>query len=95
MSEVRVNFSKLEAELAVNKEINNILHNQIVQVEEESWSNKQYSRRECLEIVGIPETVINRFLEESALNIFEELGVSIAPSEIETCHRVGPLSQKM
>lgn len=70
------------------------MHNQIVQVEEESWSNKQYSRRECLEIVGISETVINRFLEESALNIFEELDVSIAPSEIETCHRVGPLSHK-
>ena len=29
-----------------------------------------------------------------ALNIFEELGASINPSDIETCHRVGPSSRK-
>ena len=28
----------------------------MVQAEQKSWSNEQYSRRECVEIVGIPVT---------------------------------------
>ena len=33
-------------------------------------------------------------LEETALNIYEELGASFNPADIETCHRVGPYSRK-
>ena len=33
-------------------------------------------------------------LEETALNIFEELGASLNPSDIEACHCVGPYSRK-
>ena len=47
-----------------------------------------------LEIVSIPETVTDSLLDETALNIFEELGASINPSYIEACHRVGPSSRK-
>ena len=66
----------------------------MVQVERKSWSNDQYSRRECLEIVGIPESLTNSSLEETALNIFKGLGVSIDISDIETCHHTGPPSRK-
>lgn len=65
-------------------EVNNILHDQIVQVERKSQSNEQYPKRECLEIAGIPETVSNSSLEETALNIFDELGFSISTLDIET-----------
>ena len=83
LSELRENFSKLEAELAVTKQVNNVLRNEMVQVERKSWSNEQYSRRECLEIVSILESVTDSPFEKTALNIFEELGVSI-----DTCHPV-------
>lgn len=36
----------------------------------------------------------NSSLKETALNIFEEMGVSIYPSEIEASHRVGPWRRK-
>ena len=85
LSEIRKNFSKLEAELAVTKEVNNVLHNQMIQVEMKSWSNQQYSRRDCLEINSIPERLIDSLLEETALNTFKELGVSIDTSDIEAC----------
>ena len=94
LSEIRKNFSKLEAELAVTKEVNNVLRNQMIQVEMKSWSNQQYSRRDCLEINSIPERLIDSLLEETALNTFKELGVSIDTSDIEACHLVGPPSQK-
>ena len=85
LSEIRKNFSKLEAELAVTKEVNNVLRNQMIQVEMKSWSNQQYSRRDCLEINSIPERLIDSLLEETALNTFKELGVSIDTSDIEAC----------
>ena len=94
LSEIRKNFSKLEAELAVTKEVNNVLGNQMIQVEIKSWSNQQYYRRDCLEINSIPERLIDSLLEETALNTFKELGVSIDTSDIKACHRVGPPSQK-
>ena len=33
--------------LSLNK-VNNVLRNKMIQVERKSWSNEQYSRRECL-----------------------------------------------
>ena len=59
LSEFTENFHKLEAELVVTKQVNNVLRNHLVQVERKSWNNEQYSRRECLEIVVIPETMTN------------------------------------
>ena len=35
---------------------------------------EQYSRRECIEIVGIPSSITNDLLEEHVLLIFEKLG---------------------
>ena len=94
LCELRESFSKLEAGFAVTKQINNVLRNQMVQIEQKSWSNEQYYRRECLKIVGIAESLRDSSLEETALNIFKELGVSIDTSDIEACHRVGPRSRK-
>ena len=57
-------------------QVNNVLNSQMVQVERKSWSSEQYSRRECLEVVGIPESVTVGSLEETALNILKDLGIS-------------------
>ena len=40
------------------------------------------------------ESVTESSLEETALNIFKKLGVSMVTSDIEACHRVGPPSRK-
>ena len=77
LSELRENFSKLEAELAVTKQVSNVLCNQMIQVERIYRSNEQYSGLECLEKVRIPETVADSTLEETALNTFKELDFSV------------------
>ena len=81
----KLEVSKLEAELSVTKQVNNVLQNQMVQVERKFWSNEQYFRHECLQIVGSPEYVTDSSLEETPLNIFKELGSSIDTSDIEAC----------
>ena len=65
------------------------LHEEMGQVEIQSWSNEQYSRHGFLEICGIPESVSNSSLEEIAQNIFEDLDVNINPVNIDAFHHVG------
>ena len=52
------------------------------------YANEQYSRRECLEISGIPESVANNGLESNVLKILEEIDVPINPTFVEDCHRL-------
>ena len=50
------------------------------------WNNSQYSRRECLELTGIPETSDNNTLESTVLKIFEKLEVNVDPTNVKDCH---------
>ena len=86
LSELRNDFKKIEAELSVSKNVNNKLHERVIALERQCWGNNQYSRRECLEITGVPDSVSNDDLEETIIKIFDKLNVAIDPSNIEDCH---------
>ena len=86
------NFSKLESELSVTKQVNSLLSRRLVNMERQCWANAQYSRRECLDIIGIPSEVEPDVLEEKVVNIFEKLGCNIPSNHIEVCHRVSKKS---
>ena len=60
-------FLKLEADVEIAKNINNLLSQLVVDLERQCWDNAQYSRRECLEIVGIPRSVDDNSLEEKII----------------------------
>ena len=57
-------------------------------MERQCWANAQYSRRECLDAVGIPSEVKDETLEENVVGIFDKLGCNINSDRIEACHRV-------
>ena len=48
----------------------------------------QYSRPECLEITGVPDSVSNDDLVETNIKIFDKLDVATDLSNIEDCHRL-------
>ena len=54
---------------------------------------EQYSRREYIEIVGIPSSITNDLLEEHVLLIFEKLGVVLETMDIVACHRMGKITE--
>ena len=85
-------FSKLGSELSVIKQVNSRLSSRLVNMESQCWANAQYSRRECIEIIGIPCEVKADDLEEKVVNIFEKLGCGMPPNRIEACHRVSKKS---
>ena len=72
--------------MSVSKNVNSKLHERVVALERQCWGNSQYSRRECLEIIGISDSISNDDLEETIIKIFDKLDVAINPSNIEDCH---------
>ena len=65
-----------------------MLSERLVSMERQCWANAQYSRRECLELVGVPHSVSDGDFEEKVLKIFDKVGCSIKGNNIEACHRM-------
>ena len=86
LAELHKNYSRLESELLVSKNVTTCQKNQIVNLERQCWSNEQYSRRECLEISGIPDGTEDQKLEETVLNVFQKIDVPVQPENVEACH---------
>ena len=63
-------------------------------LESQCWANEQYSRCECSEISGVPESVTDNDLEWKVLNLLEKIDVQVHPDYIEVCQwiksNVGP-----
>ena len=57
LTELSKNYTKLESELQISKSVTSLQRQQIIALEGQCWSNEQYSRRECLEISGIPDNI--------------------------------------
>ena len=79
-SEIRdlaTQMKKVEADVAIVKNVNQKLVNQLIETEWQCWDNAQYSRRECLEIVGIPTSIPNDLLEANVSKVFGKLGVHV------------------
>ena len=95
MEEIRKlndNFSKLESELFVTKQVSSPLSRRLVNMEHQCWAHAQYPKRECPDIIGIPREVEADILEEKVVKIFKKLGCNIPSNRIEACHRVSKKS---
>ena len=79
MRKFNENFAKLQAELVVTKRVNSELCKRIVTMESQCWANAHYSRRECLEVFGIPRQVDDKKLETKLLSILQKIGCTIDP----------------
>ena len=62
VEQLQSDYTKLESTLMVTKNVNDKLLERIEDLERQVNSNAQYSRRECLEIAGIPSSVENNDL---------------------------------
>ena len=82
LSDLKKDFEQLRSDLSITKLVNTKLKEKVVSLERQTWSNSQYSRRECLELSGIPETIENKDLEGTVLGIFEKLNVMVDPSSV-------------
>ena len=79
-------YKKLESDVIIIKQVNTRLCDKMKLLERQCWANKQYSRRECLEISGVPESVTDNDLEGKVLKLLEKIDVEVHPDHIEACH---------
>ena len=88
LTSLRDRFTKMESQLLVTRTVNDNLVKQNCILERKCAANELYSRRECLEISGIPDRIPNNDLEETVLKIFNETGVKVNSRVVGACYRL-------
>ena len=83
---LKENYVKLESELSITRTVSDTFKNRIISLERNCWSNEQYSRRECLEVSGIPEETTNDQLEDKVREVFDKIDSTVESRNIEACH---------
>ena len=76
--------------MKIAKNINNLLLQRVVDLERQCWANAEYSRRKCLEIVGIPRSVDDNSLEEKVIQVLKKVGCNI-----EACHCIAKRNDRV
>ena len=79
-------FDKLEAEVAVTRNANSLLSSRLVDTERQRRPNALYSRRETLEILGLPKSFTIDKVETKVCQIFQSLGCNINNDDLDPCH---------
>ena len=79
---------KLEGELAVSKNANDLLKKEVVRCEKKRRQDNQYTRLENVEISGIPASVEPADLEKTVIAVAKEIGVVFSSSDVSACHRL-------
>ena len=89
LHKTREGLDQMKSDLSVTKKVNTLLSKRLQTIEKQCWANVQYSRRECLEISGIPPSVSDNDLEGVVCKVITKAGVKLPDKDIEDCHRVG------
>ena len=84
---------KLSSQFTVEKKVNTLLQKRVIELEKSQTKAKQYSRRNNVEISGIPHEILDNNLKDKVISICKDAGTEIGHMDIEGCHR-SPLSRK-
>ena len=87
LRKMREGFDQMKSGLSVKK--NTLLSKRLQTIEKQCWANAQYSKRDYLEISGIPSSVSGNDLEDVVCKTITKAGVEVSDKDIEDCHRVG------
>ena len=66
LSGLKSDFSKLEADIQISRNVNYRLYERLITMERRCYTNEQYSRREYLEISGLPANVADKTLNQKS-----------------------------
>ena len=81
-------FVKLGSEVNMVKKVNALLNKRVIDMERQCWANAQCSRKECLNVAGIPHDISNENLEPKVLEVFNKVGCEILSRDVEAYHRL-------
>ena len=81
-------INKLESEIVHVKNINGVLKTEVLNMRRKINRDSQYFRQENLEFSGIPVTVADDKLQDTAIALLKKTGVEVKASDIVDCHRL-------
>ena len=82
---IRGTFKHMESELAVVKNVIPLLSKGLFDMERHCWANVQYSKRKCLGLIGMPQSVKDDDLEK----VVTKVDISITERDMQAVHRIG------
>ena len=83
---------KLSSQFNVVKNVIASLEKRVTELEKSQAETEQYSRRNNIEISGIPYEILDYNLEYKVIDICKDAVIEIGHRDIEGCHRL-PLSR--
>ena len=84
LNELKTKFCKLESDLHISRNVNDKLSDKLTVLERKCHANEQYSRRECLEISGIPAEVGDKDIEKKVLEVLDAIGAPVNTDLVRT-----------
>ena len=94
IKELKQDFKEIKDELneirrtRVSSGVRDDFESRVIKIEQRLAEQEQYTRRECVDIVGLPKNLKGEDLEAALLNVFEEAGVPIEKRGFHAIHRV-------
>ena len=80
---------KFSSQLIAVKKVNTLLEKRVSdELEKSQAETEQYSRRNNVEISGIPHEILDNNLEDKVIDICKDAGIEIRHMDIESCHRL-------
>ena len=68
--------------------MNSRLEERIINLEKNQVKGEQYSRRNNVELPGIPNSICDEDLENTVITICKESGIDVDARDIEGCHQL-------
>ena len=78
---------KLSSQFIVVKKVNTLPGKRVTELEKSQSKAEQYSRRNNVEISGIPHEILDNNLEDKVIDICKDAGIEIGHMDIEGCHQ--------
>ena len=63
-------------------------------IEKQYWKNIQVYRHECIEVAGIPSSIVDNQLENAVCKILYHVCANITAEKNESCHRLNKNTDK-
>jgi len=82
LEKLNAKLDKLESDNKIVSNVNSKLVNRTISLEKRIMHMEQYSRKECLELSGIPDSVTDNNLEEFTLKIFDAIDAPVCATNI-------------
>ena len=83
---------KLSSQYIVVRKVNTLLEKRVIELEKSQAKTEQYSRKNNVEISGIPHETLDNILEDKVIDICKDAGIEMDHMDIEGYHRL-PLSR--